>query len=109
LELAKASRKAVGGARQHLGDLGVDLQRAVDLAEALRGCFAELLHELRQPVDVGAHTRLHLAEALVDELLATGQRGVAGLGVGSELLAAHRDGVLDREHCRLTDDIGRDR
>ena len=38
--------QTVGGARKHLGDLGVDLQRAIDLAETLGGRVAELLHEL---------------------------------------------------------------
>ena len=85
------------------------MQRPVDLAEPLRRRLAELLDELREPFDVGAHTRLHLAEALVDQLLAPGQGRIAGLGVGAELLAAHADGLLDSEHGRLADDVGRHR
>ena len=86
----------------------MDLQRAVDLTEPLGSGLAELLDQLGEPVDVGAHTGLHLAEALIDQLLPAGERGVAGLGVGTQLLAAHRDGLLDRQHRCLADDVGGD-
>ena len=101
--------EAVGGGRQHVGDLGMHLQRPVDLAEPLGRRLPELLHQLRQPLDIGAHAGLHLAEALVDELALTGQSSIVGLAVGTELFTAHGDGLLDRQAGSLADDLGRDR
>ena len=46
------------------------LQRPIDLPESLGCRLAQLLNQLRQPIDVDAHARLDLAEALVDQLLA---------------------------------------
>ena len=87
--------QALGGAGQGLGDLGVDLQRPIDLAEALAGGLAELLDERAEPLDVGLDARLHLAQPLVDDLLAGCQAGVVGLRGGAQLLASHGDGLLD--------------
>ena len=49
--------------RQLLGGVGVMLQRAVDLTEALCRGLAQLLHQRTEPADVGRHRALHLIEA----------------------------------------------
>src|SRR3954453_19288356 len=85
------------------------LQRSIDLTEPLGCGLAELLNELREPLDIGAHARLHLLESLVDELPLPGERRIVGLAMSPQLLAAHGDGLLDCESGSLTDDLGRDR
>ena len=74
--------QAVGGAGQRGGDLGVDVERTVHLAEALRRGLAELADEEREPLQVGLHALLHLAEAVIDELMAPGERRVGGAWPG---------------------------
>jgi hypothetical protein len=87
LELASASRRLL---------VVVDsVQRAVDLAKPFGGGLAELVDQHGEALDVGLHALLHLTEALIDELLAPGQSGLAGLGLRTELCAAHRDDLLD--------------
>ena len=88
--------QATGGAGQGLRDLGVYLQAAIDLAETLAGGLAQLLYQLREPAEVGVHTRLHLTQLRVDQLLTPGQRCIRCLGVGAELLAGEHDRLLHR-------------